>query len=448
MRIAHAPGQIERQPRAVAIGTFDGVHRGHLSVIQAAVDSGLAPTVITFDPHPRVAFGNEVELITTLERRLELFAELGVESTLVAPFTPGADGAPARDVRRALPRARSARPRSRPARTSASAPSGAGDRDLLGELGFEILDVVPDPRCVVVGDPHRPPARRQPRAVAIGTFDGVHRGHLQRDPGGDRLRARADRDHVRSASTRRIRQRGRADHDSRAPVGAVRRAGCGVDPRSAVHDRADGARARDVRRALPQRDRCRGDRGRAELPLRRQAARGSASCSARLGFEVLEVETVPGVSSSAIRTALRRGRCRRSGTLLGRPFELDGVVVAGDQRGGTLGYPTANLAVEPRLACPAYGIYAGSALGHRAAVSIGTNPHYGGTRAADRALPARLRRRSLRQAARRRGVGAAARRRRLRLRGGARRPDRPGRRRDARRTRARPAADPDAARAA
>jgi riboflavin kinase/FMN adenylyltransferase len=65
--------------------------------------------------------------------------------------------------------------------------------------------------------------------------------------------------------------------------------------------------------------------------------------------------------------------------LLGRPFELDGVVVAGDQRGGTLGYPTANLALEPNLLCPRYGIYAGSALGHRAAISVGTNPHYGGT---------------------------------------------------------------------
>jgi riboflavin kinase/FMN adenylyltransferase len=65
--------------------------------------------------------------------------------------------------------------------------------------------------------------------------------------------------------------------------------------------------------------------------------------------------------------------------MLGRPYELDGVVVAGDQRGGTLGYPTANLAVDPQLVCPQYGIYAGSALGHRAAISIGTNPHYGGT---------------------------------------------------------------------
>jgi riboflavin kinase/FMN adenylyltransferase len=65
--------------------------------------------------------------------------------------------------------------------------------------------------------------------------------------------------------------------------------------------------------------------------------------------------------------------------MLGRPFELDGTVVAGDQRGGTLGYPTANLLLEPDLAVPRFGIYAGSALGHRAAVSIGTNPHYGGT---------------------------------------------------------------------
>ncbi len=65
--------------------------------------------------------------------------------------------------------------------------------------------------------------------------------------------------------------------------------------------------------------------------------------------------------------------------MLGRPFELDGVVVAGDQRGGTLGYPTANLRLEPDLAVPLYGIYAGFGLGHRAAISIGTNPHYGGT---------------------------------------------------------------------
>ena len=68
---------------------------------------------------------------------------------------------------------------------------------------------------------------------------------------------------------------------------------------------------------------------------------------------------------------------------LGRPFELDGVVVPGDQRGGTLGYPTANLALDPALLVPRFGIYAGAARApdrqqYRAAISIGINPHYGG----------------------------------------------------------------------
>ena len=91
------------------------------------------------------------------------------------------------------------------------------------------------------------------------------------------------------------------------------------------------------------------------------------------------VPELPGVSSTAIRLALGEGDVQTAAAMLGRPFELDGVVVAGDQRGGTLGYPTANLRLEPDLACPQYGIYAGFGLGHRAAISIGTNPHYGGS---------------------------------------------------------------------
>jgi riboflavin kinase/FMN adenylyltransferase len=75
---------------------------------------------------------------------------------------------------------------------------------------------------------------------------------------------------------------------------------------------------------------------------------------------------------------LREGDVVAAAKLLGRPAEVDGTVVSGYQRGGTLGYPTANLAVPPDVLVPAYGIYAGAALGHRAAVSIGVNPHYGG----------------------------------------------------------------------
>ena len=86
-----------------------------------------------------------------------------------------------------------------------------------------------------------------------------------------------------------------------------------------------------------------------------------------------------GVSSTRIRTLAQAGDVGEAAGLLGRPFELDGIVVTGDQRGGTLGFPTANLRVAPELLVPAFGIYAGAVGDRRAAVSIGVNPHYGGS---------------------------------------------------------------------
>ena len=230
MKVVTQPSELERRPRAVAIGSFDGVHRGHLAVIEAVRETGHEPTVITFDPHPRIALGNKVELLTTLERRLELLDEAGVESTLVAAFTP--------DLQQLTPEEFAER--------------------FLRATGVEV---------VVAGEDFR-----------FG----------------------------------------------------VRRSG--------------------------------------DLALLEQ-----------LGYEVVIVPELTGVSSTAVRAALGEGDMVEAATMLGRPFELDGVVVAGDQRGGTLGYPTANLRLEPDLACPRYGIYAGFGLGHRAAISIGTNPHYGGT---------------------------------------------------------------------
>ncbi len=230
MRIAHAPSQVERQPRAVAIGTFDGVHRGHREVLRSAVESGLAATVITFDPHPRAVLGNRVEMISTLERRLELFAAAGVETTLVAAFTP--------------------------------------------EL------------------------------MRLGAVD----------------------------------------------FAATYLRGIGAEAVAAGDDFRFG-RKRE----------------------------GDLELLAGLGLDVLSVRQVEGVSSSAIRDALRGGDVVEAARLLGRPYELDGVVVGGDQRGGTLGYPTANIAQEPSLLFPGDGVYAGFGLDHRIAISIGTNPHYGGT---------------------------------------------------------------------
>jgi riboflavin kinase / FMN adenylyltransferase len=92
----------------------------------------------------------------------------------------------------------------------------------------------------------------------------------------------------------------------------------------------------------------------------------------------VRVPLVEGVSSALIRRLVAANELEHAARLLGRPFELEGVVVEGDARGRDLGFPTANLALEPRLLVPPNGIYAGAALGHRAAISIGVNPHYGG----------------------------------------------------------------------
>src|SRR5262245_66391631 len=87
MKIARTPAELGPGPRALAIGTFDGVHLGHQRVIDTLLEAGPEPTVVTFDPHPRTALGNRVDLLMPLDRRLELLAALGVAATLVVELT-------------------------------------------------------------------------------------------------------------------------------------------------------------------------------------------------------------------------------------------------------------------------------------------------------------------------------------------------------------------------
>jgi riboflavin kinase/FMN adenylyltransferase len=229
VKVASSPHELGGGERAVALGTFDGVHLGHRRVIGAALAAGPQVAVVTFDPHPRVALGNRVELISTLERRLELIEALGVTETLVVPFTPD---------------------------LSLMTPEEFA-RSILEPLGTKVV-------------------------VAGLNF--------------------------------------------------------------------------------------RFGRGRS----------GDLELLGELGFDARPVPLVEGVSSSRIRQLAGAGEVGRAAKLLGRPVEVEGTVVAGDARGGTLGFPTANLAVPADLLVPAFGIYAGEALGHRTATSIGVNPHYGG----------------------------------------------------------------------
>jgi riboflavin kinase/FMN adenylyltransferase len=106
---------------------------------------------------------------------------------------------------------------------------------------------------------------------------------------------------------------------------------------------------------------------------------GDLALLAGLGFDVRRVPLVENISSSHIRKLLHAGDVTNAAQLLGRPTEVEGIVVHGDHRGRLLGFPTANLQTPPDVLVPKLGIYAGATLGHRAAVSIGTNPTYGGT---------------------------------------------------------------------
>jgi riboflavin kinase/FMN adenylyltransferase len=77
----------------VTVGVFDGVHRGHQQLIGRAVqrgrERGLPVVVVTFDPHPAevVRPGSHPARLTTLRRRADLVAELGVDGFCVLPFT-------------------------------------------------------------------------------------------------------------------------------------------------------------------------------------------------------------------------------------------------------------------------------------------------------------------------------------------------------------------------
>ena len=90
------------------------------------------------------------------------------------------------------------------------------------------------------------------------------------------------------------------------------------------------------------------------------------------------------ISSTRIRTLIVDGDVERANEMLTRPFYLRGPVVHGEKRGRTIGYPTANMGLADNATIPADGVYAGwlTVGDHRwqAAISIGTNPTFPGVR--------------------------------------------------------------------
>lgn len=112
---------------------------------------------------------------------------------------------------------------------------------------------------------------------------------------------------------------------------------------------------------------------------------------AELGFEVVGLDLVgpdglpardhEQVSSTFIRRALSRGDIEHANSMLGRSYEVRGMVGRGDRRGRELGFPTANVRVDPSILLPEDGVYAGwyereNGAVFRAAISLGTRPQF------------------------------------------------------------------------
>lgn len=104
------------------------------------------------------------------------------------------------------------------------------------------------------------------------------------------------------------------------------------------------------------------------------------------GFQVVTVAPVTAngerIRSADLRGLLRVGDVRGAAALLGRHYSLAGEVVLGEQRGRTIGFPTANLAVWQEQIVPAHGVYAAWAIvdgaRHMAATNIGLRPTFAG----------------------------------------------------------------------
>jgi riboflavin kinase/FMN adenylyltransferase len=222
-----------------------------------------------------------------------------------------------------------------------------------------------------------PDAESRPRHVAIGTFDGVHRGHQAVIEGADTVLTfdphpleilhppalpklimpfSVKRDVIEGLGVeelvvipfdREFAQRSAEDFIDHVLVETL-----GANQVSVGENFRFGAKAKGDPAMLASRD---------EFETR-----------------VVPLVEVDGetVSSTRIRALVAAGDMEAARHCLGAPFMVEGTVVRGDQRGRELGFPTANIVPDDRLAIPGHGVYAAFADGVPAAVSIGIRPTF------------------------------------------------------------------------
>lgn len=222
-----------------------------------------------------------------------------------------------------------------------------------------------------------PDAEPRPRDVAIGTFDGVHRGHRAVIEGADTVLTFDPHplEVLHPAATPKLIM----------PFGVKRDVieGLGVEELVVIPFDEEFTRrsAEDfVEHVLLEKLDAKQVSVGENFRFGAKAKGDPAMLEARPEFEtrVVPLVEVDGetVSSTRIRALVAAGEMEAARRCLGAPFMVEGEVVTGDQRGRELGFPTANIVPDDRLAIPGHGVYAAFADGVPAAVNVGVRPTF------------------------------------------------------------------------
>ena len=222
-----------------------------------------------------------------------------------------------------------------------------------------------------------PDAAPQPRNVAIGTFDGVHLGHQAVIEGADTVLTFDPHplEVLHPAATPKLIMPFEVKRDVIA--------GLGVQELVVIPFNEEVARqsAEDfiAHVLLEKLDAKRVSVGE-NFRFGAKAKGDPAMLESHSEFEtrVVPLVEIDGetVSSTRIRALVAAGDMVQARRCHGAPFMVEGTVVKGDQRGRELGFPTANIVPDDRLAYPGHGVYAAFADGVPAAVNVGVRPTF------------------------------------------------------------------------
>jgi len=222
-----------------------------------------------------------------------------------------------------------------------------------------------------------PEVKPRPRRVAIGTFDGVHRGHQAVIEGADTVLTFDPHplEILHPAALPKLIMPFAVKRDVIEGLGVRELVVIPFDREFATVSAEDF-----VERVLIEKLGAEWVSVGENFRFGAKAKGDPAMLAARSEFEtrVVPLVEVDGetVSSTRIRALVAAGDMEHAQHCLGAPFMVEGTVVEGDQRGRELGFPTANIVPDDRLAIPGHGVYAAFANGVPAAVNVGVRPTF------------------------------------------------------------------------